>query len=368
VVTRETTRQFWLEAKSFWGEAFTWRGAATPRVLPPVAVFGVIAAIVYGASRIGPYIGIPVGAHEIAGAILGLILVVRTNAGYDRWWEGRQLWGGIVNQSRNLAMIVLVYGPNDSEWRREIIRWTIAFAHVARRSLRGEREMPEVVALLGREQAARVAGAVNMPNAVARRIGGLLREARARDGLDDSGFQGAEHQRLTLIESVGDCERILNTPLPRVYSIEIRRSIAFFLVTLTFALISKDLGWVTVLLAVLVAYAILSIDLIGSALQNPFAIHNLGALPLDDICRTIEIDLLGLLADEGRLAEEEEANHDLVPERLGDPERSTPITFASPFRREDEAECGPESTQSARCEWFPLSPDADREHNLFFGR
>jgi len=301
-VTRETTRQFWLEAKSFWGEAFTWRGAATPRVLPPVAVFGVIAAIVYGASRIGPYIGIPVGAHEIAGAILGLILVVRTNAGYDRWWEGRQLWGGIVNQSRNLAMIVLVYGPNDSEWRREIIRWTIAFAHVARRSLRGERQMPEVVTLLGREQAARVAGAVNMPNAVARRIGGLLREARARDGLDDSGFQGAEHQRLTLIESVGDCERILNTPLPRVYSIEIRRSIAFFLVTLTFALISKDLGWVTVLMTVLVAYAILSIDLIGSALQNPFAIHNLGALPLDDICRTIEIDLLGLLADEGRLA------------------------------------------------------------------
>ena len=59
-MTRETTRQFWLEARSFWGEAFAWQGAATPRVLPPVAVFGVIAAIVYGVSRIWPCIGIPV--------------------------------------------------------------------------------------------------------------------------------------------------------------------------------------------------------------------------------------------------------------------------------------------------------------------
>jgi hypothetical protein len=121
-------------------------------------------------------------------------------------------------------------------------------------------------------------------------------------------------------------------------------------------------------MTVLLAYIILSLDLIGSALQNPFANYNLGALPLDDICRTIEIDLVGLFAGGGSLAEEEEANHDLVPERLGDPEGSTPITFASPSRREDQAERGPESTQWACCKWFSLSPDADREHNLFFER
>ena len=136
-MTRGLARQFWTEAKSFWGEAFAWRGAATPRVLPPVAVFGVIATLVYAASRIGPSIGIPIAAHEIAGALLGLILVVRTNAGYERWWEGRRLWGGIVNQTRILASIVLTYGPNDPRWRDEIVRWTIAFAHVARRGLRG---------------------------------------------------------------------------------------------------------------------------------------------------------------------------------------------------------------------------------------
>ena len=106
------------------------------------------------------------------------------------------------------------------------------------------------------------------------------------------------------------------TPLPRVYSIEIRRSIVFFLVTLTFALLSKDLGWVTLVVSLIVAYAVLSLDLIGSALQNPFAIHNLGALPLDEICLTIEGDLLGSLGEECGRAEEGQEIHNRGPEEV----------------------------------------------------
>jgi len=291
-----------------------WQGAATVRVLPLVAVFGAIATLVYAASLVGPQLGIPVGPHEIAGTVLGLILVLRTNAGYERWWEGRRLWGGIVNEARNLATIALSYGPGDARWREEVVRWTIAFAHATRRSLRGERELPELTALLGREPADRVAAAVHMPNAVARRIGGLLHEARAGGGMDGFAFQEAERQRTTLIDHLGGCERILRTPLPRVYSIEIRRFIALFLVTLTFALISKELGWVTPLLTMLVAYALLVVDLLGAELQNPFAARNLGALPLDDICRTIERDLLGLLAEERSLAEEGMQIPDPLPE------------------------------------------------------
>lgn len=315
------SRVFWNEAKSFWGEAFALEGAATPRVLPPVAVFGVIATCVFLVSRYGTYLGFPAGPHEIAGALLGLILVVRTNGGYERWWEGRRLWGGIVNQARNLAMIALAYGPNDPRWRGEMIRWTIVFAHVSRRDLRNERTLPEVAALVGPRRAARVAAAVHMPSAVARRIGALLREAYEGGRLDALAFSGAEHQRTMLMDHIGECERILATPLPRAFSIEIRRSIVFFLVTLTFALLSKDLGWSTLLLLVLVAYAVLSLDLIGSSLQNPFAIDNLGALPLNEICRSIEEDLMGLLNEERHLAEEAEAIPDREADGPGEAER-----------------------------------------------
>jgi len=319
MVTWEGSQNFWNEARSFWGEAFAWQGAATPRVLPPLAIFSVIATIIFATSLAGPYMGIPAGPHEIAGALLGLILVVRTNSGYERWWEARQRWGGIVSQTRNLATIALAYGPSDPRWRGEVIRWTIAFAHVGRRCLRGERETPEVATLLGRRRATCIATAIHMPNAVSRRIGALLREAYVGGGLDGLAFSAAEAQRTTLIEHIGDCERILMTPLPRAYSIEIRRSIVLFLLTLIFAMLSKDLGWITVPLTIIVAYAILSLDLIGSSLQNPFAPHNLGALPLDDICVAIEVELLGLLEEERGVVEDGEEITDPWDDDAGDP-------------------------------------------------
>ncbi len=42
--------------------------------------------------------------HSMLGFVISLLLVFRTNTAYDRWWEGRKLWGALVNNSRNLAM------------------------------------------------------------------------------------------------------------------------------------------------------------------------------------------------------------------------------------------------------------------------
>ena len=145
-------------SKEFWGEAFAWQDSATPRVFPRVLIFGAISALICIVSRGHPRLELPVGPHEVAGAVLGLLLVLRTNAGYERWWEARKLWGGIVNQTRNLAIQALSYGPDDPRWREDVVRWTIAFAHASRRSLRGERALPEIEALLGKERADRIAG------------------------------------------------------------------------------------------------------------------------------------------------------------------------------------------------------------------
>ncbi len=148
--------------------------------------------------------------------MLGLLLVLRTNAGYDRWWEGRKLWGAIVNQSRDLAVTALAYGPDDRAWRSEVVRWTASFGHVARRSLRGERTMPEVAALLGDDQAARIAAAPHMPGVVLLAIAALLRQARDRDDdpLDGFAFLEIDRARSGLMDHLGGCERILSTPCP----------------------------------------------------------------------------------------------------------------------------------------------------------
>ncbi|MFO0907280.1 MAG: bestrophin family ion channel [Isosphaeraceae bacterium] len=286
-----------LRSHSFWREAFGIRGSVTLRVSRDVLIFTAISLVIYLLNyAIHPELGVDVTPFEVAGAALGLLLVLRTNAGYDRWWEARKLWGGIVNQCRGLVSSAMSYGPDDPEWFDRLARWTICFAHVSRRSLRNEREIPEVAALLGPEAAAEIAAARHMPTAVHLRLGALLREGLERSGRDPIVMLPSEQERLKLIDHIGACERILKSPLPRVYGIKIRRFIFLFLASLPFALLDR-LGWLTPFVTMLVAYPILSIDHIGVALQNPFNVRELGHLPLDDICATIEGDLLAMVSD-----------------------------------------------------------------------
>src|SRR5262245_65001242 len=93
--------------ESFWREALSLRGAPTHLFLPGLIAFGALATLVYFAYLRWLDIAIQVGPHEVAGALLGILLMMRTNAGYDRWWEARKAWGGIVNQSRNLVLAAL---------------------------------------------------------------------------------------------------------------------------------------------------------------------------------------------------------------------------------------------------------------------
>jgi putative membrane protein len=286
------------EPRRFWRDAFALRGSATPQVLRRVVQFGLIAAViyVYHVWPRTPPIVVEVAPYEFAGAALGLLLVLRTNAGYDRWWEGRKLWGGIVNQSRDLAIAALAYGPPDPRWRAALVRWTAAFGHVTRRSLRGERNMPEVAELLGDDQARQIAAAEHMPTFVNRTIADQLRQARDRHGLDSFAFLQIDRARATLLDHLGGCERILSAPLPRVYSIHIRRFIFLYLATLPLPLVDR-IGWLTPLLTMFVAYPILALDQIGIELENPFSIRRMGHLPLDEITAKIETNLLALLED-----------------------------------------------------------------------
>jgi ion channel-forming bestrophin family protein len=289
----------WRDPLGFWSETFALHGSTTPLVTYRVLAFGLIAALILLINKATPEwfeLGVAMAPYEAAGALLGLLLVVRTNTGYERWWEARKAWGGIVNQSRNVAIASLAYGRNDRLWREKMVRWTIALAHVTRGSLRGERTAPELVELLGPEHAVLVLAAEHRPSYVAFTLGQFLREALDRNDLNSWAFAEIERQRGILIDHVGTCERILNSPLPKVNSILIRRFIFLFLFTLPFALMPK-VGWLTPIITILIAYPILSLDQMGIELQNPFDIRSLSHLPLRQLTRKIERNLLSLLAE-----------------------------------------------------------------------
>lgn len=304
---------------SFWAGALILRGSVTQRVMPDVLKFGLIAAIIIlVAIQVEKWSGVslalPRGPFEAAGAVLGLLMVLRTNAGYDRWWEARKLWGGIVNQSRNLAVTALAYGARDADWRSQFIRWTAAFPHVIRCSLRDERNLSEVAKLIGPVATEKIAKAKHMPSVVARTIADMLAEALESGGMSRPAFFQAEQQRSALIDYVGGCERIRNTPLARSSAIQIRQFILMFVVSLPLALlkdfsngqivsrltgiaISDALIFVPAFI-MLLAYPLLSLDRIGMELQNPFDIRRLDHHPLDALCNTIEKNLLEMLRDD----------------------------------------------------------------------
>jgi len=289
------------DRRNFWRVAFTWQGSVTPLIIPHVLAFGLVAAAVCVLSwvvegRFQINLGLEIAPFELAGAALGLLLILRTNGGYDRWWEARKLWGGIVNQSRNVAISALSYGPADPLWRERFVKWAAVFPHVARCNLRGERPTPEVAALVGQEGSARIAASAHMPSFVALQLAELLREACDCHNMDRFAFLQVDRERAALIDHVGGCERILKTPLPFVYAVKIRRFLALFLLTLPFALLHRlNSEWLVPFLTMMVAYPLMSLDQIGIELQNPFAKANLSHLPLGDISANIERNLLGLL-------------------------------------------------------------------------
>lgn len=289
-----------LDRHGFWRDSFALQGSVTPQVFPLVLAFGLISALICTVDwmverALQVQIGLEVAPHEIAGAALGLLLILRTNAGYDRWWEARKLWGGIVNQSRNLVINALSYGPSDPQWRDNLVRWVSVFPHIARLSLRGQKPTSEVYALVGQKDAEAIGHSQHMPSFVAMKIANLLREGRDRFQMDPFSFLQVDKERALLIDHIGACERILKTPLPIVYSIKIRRFIMLFLVTLPFALLHRmDIELLIPLITMLVAYPLISLDQIGVELQNPFSGSNLNHLPLRSIVNTIQDNLLGL--------------------------------------------------------------------------
>lgn len=280
------------EPKNFLLTAITWTGSVTPRVLPRVIISALYAAAIVYITNLFPHFSISITPFEYSGAVLGLLLVLRMNSGMDRWWEARKIWGSIVNQSRNLAIIGYEYTEQKSSLSSLFLRWVAAWPHVMRESLRKETHLKEVEALLGAEETAKIRAAQHMPTYVGSQIARLLKEMRAQ-GLDDFAFQRAERERAILIDDIGACERIRNTPIPFVLAVKIRRFILLFLLLLPFALVER-VDWLTPLVMALAVYPLFSLDEIGAELQNPFSPRNLSHLPLTSICTTIEKNVMNL--------------------------------------------------------------------------
>lgn len=266
------------------------QGSFSPGVTRRVLVFGLVGCGVYLADRTGHRVRLPFALYEVAGAVLALVLAFRTNTGYSRFWEGRSLWGSIVNNTRNLARIVKTYARSEPAVAHEVAVWCVMFAHASRLSLRSEPVFPDALRLLPESSARALAHTKHPALCAASELSSRIALLLEKGALEPRIAQIAEERVTNLIDCLGGSEKILKTPTPFSLVVLMERFIAVFLATLPFSLVGR-IGVFTPLLTMAIAYPLLMIDAVGGELDEPFG-HNPNDLPLTRICATIERNLL----------------------------------------------------------------------------
>jgi putative membrane protein len=232
--------------------------------------------------------------HTLVGVALGMLLVFRTNASYDRYWEGRRMWGSIINESRNLARAARCYMSSAApDLVERLALWVSAFGHSAMNQLREGKGLGPPGDRLPADQVEAVLAAPHVPLAVATRISEQLAEANRRGVLSDILLAHLDQNPQQLVDYLGACERIHRTPLPFVYVVHLRRALFVYCYSLPFALVGFY-GWWTVLLVFLLSYTFFGIEEIGVEIEDPFGLDS-NDLPLPRFCQVIERDVRATL-------------------------------------------------------------------------
>jgi ion channel-forming bestrophin family protein len=221
-------------------------------------------------------------AHTLVGTALGLLLVFRTNQSYDRWWEGRKLWGAMVNTCRNVTRACSVHLANQPDRLNQVLSLTRAFPGAVAATLRQERFEPVGLAL---DDAQAVAARVHRPSAICQRLTHHLELERRTGRLSDIIFTTLDSNVQTLVDIVGACERIHKTPLPFAYVVHLRRALVVYCVSLPFVLL-QSFGWASLAIVFAVTYILLGIEEIGVEIEDPFD-GDENDLPLERITATI---------------------------------------------------------------------------------
>jgi len=263
---------------------FAVRGSIVPLIAPGVALLMAFAALlVWIDHHFGPFPPIDPVGFTVFGIALSLFLGFRNNAAYDRWWEARKLWGGLLADMRSLAREVELF-VTDEALRRALLCDALAFLHLHRANLRKLREDP-----VAHDMAGPLADAPHPPCAALDRMAATLARARATDAIDGFGARALGQRLANMTLQQAGCERIAATPLPFVYSLLIYRTTYLYCLLLPFALIGPA-GWMTPVFVGIVGYVFLGLAEVSEELSHPFGTTP-NALPLDAICRAAEISL-----------------------------------------------------------------------------
>ncbi|RNL49757.1 bestrophin family protein [Pedobacter jejuensis] len=238
---------------------------------------------------------IPSIIPTVLGTAIAFFIGFNNNQAYDRWWEARKVWGALVNDSRSYTRALLNYVDGEDECVRRMIYRHIAFLYALKASLRGT--VDEIyIKYLTEDDLKEIENHKNTHNAILNIQSRDLQKLSKANAIDGFRFMEINEMLVRFSDSMGMSERIKNTIFPTTYSYLTKVFIWLFVVTFTLV-ISQSAGVASIFLGWLIGFVFVSTQINGMSLIDPFESNSAG-VPLNQITRTIEINLLQMLGDE----------------------------------------------------------------------
>jgi len=223
--------------------------------------------------------------HSVLGMVISMLLVFRTNTAYERWWEGRKIWGSLVNSSRNLAIKINSVVPQQAEYFMAMIP---NYAFALKNHLRTEHHPAELEETNDFKPQS-YSAADHVPNQIASFILKRIEQLRIDGKILPEHLLFFQSELNNFTDAVGACERIRKTPIPFSYSVFLKKFIFLYVMTLPFGFVFS-LGYWVIPVVSIIFYVLASLELIAEEIEDPFG-NDANDLPTEEIALGIRLSV-----------------------------------------------------------------------------
>lgn len=230
--------------------------------------------------------------YSLIGFVISLLLVFRTNTAYDRWWEGRKKWGCLVNDSRNLS-IKIAAAVNNEEDRNFFMRMIPNFLFATKEHLRDNIDLS--ILDISEEEKAKLETKKHIPNGVVKLIYQKIHALKQSGEISEENYIVLDKNMNALLDSLGACERIKNTPIPYSYMLFIKKFIIIYVTTLPVAFVGV-FGYYAALISTFVFYVLVSMEVLAEEIEDPFGKDD-NDLPTDMISENVQKNVLEIFSE-----------------------------------------------------------------------